>query len=137
MKKNHGLRTGLRLVGGQEKHRPPLDVSVIAADMRVVGRVQSSSVLTVSGVILGTVSASDQIIVKSGGRVEGDVEAREVILNGEVLGSVDAQERLEIQPSAVVRGDLHAPRLMVHEGAVISGDVCIADSRAESQSGVA
>jgi len=115
----------------------PLDVSVIDARMRVVGRVHSTSVVNVAGVVLGSVSADDQVIVMKGGRVEGDVGAREVVLNGEVHGSVDAQGRLEIQASAVVHGDLHAPRLIVHEGAVINGDVSMTESGTEFQRGAA
>ena len=122
---------------GKTNNLQPLDVSVIGAGMRVVGRVHSTSVVTVAGTVLGTVSADDQVIVIKGGRVEGDVEAREVVLDGEVHGSVDAQERLEIQASAVVHGDLHAPRLIVHEGAVIDGDVSMAASSTESQRGAA
>ncbi len=113
----------------------PLDVSVISAGMRVVGRVHSPSVVTVAGTVLGSVSADDQVIVRKGGRVEGGVKAREVVLNGEVHGSVDARERLEIQASAVVHGDLHAPRLMVQEGAVVEGDVSMAESSTECQRG--
>ena len=87
--------------------------------------------------VLGIVSADDQVIVTKGGRVEGGVEAREVVLNGEVHGLVDAQERLEIQASAVVHGDLHAPRLVMLEGAVVDGNVSIAESSTEYQSGAA
>lgn len=115
----------------------PLDVSVIDASMRVVGRVHSSSVVTIAGTVLGSVSADDQVIVRKGGRVKGDVEAREVVLNGRVDGSVNARERLEIQASAVVHGDLHAPQLIVHEGAVIHGDVSMVESGTESQRGAA
>ena len=115
----------------------PLDVSVIDASMRVVGRVHSTAVVIVAGTVLGSVSADDQVNVTKGGRVEGGVEAREVILNGEVHGSVDARERLEIQASAVVHGDLYAPRLMVLEGAVVDGDVSITESSTEWQSGAA
>ncbi len=138
MAKTNGLRPRLALVGGQREHQPPLDVSVIGTGMRVVGSVHSTSVVTVAGTVLGPVSAHDQVIVTSGGRVTGDVEAREVILDGEVLGSVDAQERLEIHASAVVRGDhLHTPLLLVHEGAVVVGDVSMADSSMESGRGAA
>ncbi len=79
----------------------------------------------------------DQVNVTKGGRVEGGVEAREVVLGGEVHGSVDARERLEIQASTVVRGDLHAPRLIVQEGAVVDGDVSMAESSTECQRGAA
>ncbi len=105
--------------------------------MRVFGRVHSTSIVTVAGSVLGTVSADDQVIVTKGGQVKGDVKAREVVLNGEVHGSVDAQERLEIQASAVVHGDLHAPRLIVQEGAVTDGDVSMTQSSTESQRGAA
>ncbi len=116
----------------QTNNLQPLDVSVIAASMRVVGRLHSPSVVTVAGTVLGSVSADDQVIVSKGGRVEGGVEAREVVLKGEVHGSVVARERLEIQASAVVHGDLHAPRLMVQEGAVVEGVVSMPESNTES-----
>ena len=105
--------------------------------LRVVGRMHTTSVVTVAGTVLGTVSADDQVTVTKSGRVEGGVEAREVVLNGDVHGSVDARERLEIQASAVVRGNIHAPRLMMHEGAVVDGDVSIAESSTECQHGAA
>ena len=138
MTKTNDLRPHLGLIGGQEEDQRPLDISVIAANMRVLGSVHSASVVSVAGTVLGAVLADDQVIVTKGGRVEGGVEAREVVLNGEVHGSVDARERLEIQASAVVHGDLHAPRLMLYEGAVVDGDVSIADeSSTECQSGAA
>ena len=131
MAKTDSLRPRFGLIGGQKEFQQPLDVSVIGPGMRVVGHVHSPSVVTVAGTVLGTVSADDQVNVTKGGRVEGDVEAREVVLGGEVHGLVDARERLEIQASAVVRGDLHAPRLMMQEGAVVNGDVSIAESSTE------
>ena len=137
MAKTNGLRPRLGLIGGQKEHQRPLDVSVIGANMRVFGCVHSTSAVRVEGTVLGTVSADNQVVVTKGGRVEGGVKAREVVLNGEVHGSVDARERLEIQASAVVHGDLHAPRLMLLEGAVVDGDVCIAESSTECQSGAA
>ena len=137
MAKTNGLRPRLGLIGGQKEHQRPLDVSVIGANMRVFGCVRSTSAVSVEGTVLGTVSADNQVVVTKGGRVEGGVKAREVVLNGEVHGSVDARERLEIQASAVVHGDLHSPRLMLLEGAVVDGDVCIAESSTECQSGAA
>ena len=128
MAKTNDLRPRLGLVGGQEEHQRPLNTSLIGADMRVFGSVHSTSVVSVAGTVLGSVSADDQVIVTKGGRVEGGVEAREVVLNGEVRGQVDARERLEIQASAMVHGDLHAPRLMLLEGAVVDGGGCPADS---------
>ena len=137
MAKTKGLRPRRGLTGGQKEPQRPLDTSVIGSNMRVFGCVHSPSVVSVAGTVLGTVFSDDQVIVTKGGRVEGGVEAREVVLNGEVHGSIDARERLEIQASAVVHGDLRAPRLMVLEGAVVDGDVSIAESSMECRGGAA
>ncbi len=132
MKTRNGLRP--RLVGASKQ---PLEVSVIGEDMEVVGRVHSSGVVKVSGTVLGNVSADAQILVAKGGRVEGDVCAREVVLNGEVYGSVMAEKRVELQGSAVIHGDIRTPRLMIHEGAAVDADVCMAHSKAVVQQGAA
>ncbi len=99
------------------------ELSIIAAGMRLDGHLQSSGVVKVAGTVHGSVSADDQVLVAKGGRVEGDVHAREAVLGGEVMGFIVAEERVEIQPSAVIRGDIVTPRLMVHEGAVLDVQV--------------
>ena len=120
MKTRNGRR--LRIVGANKQR---LEVSVIGEDMEVVGSVRSSGVLKVAGTVLGDVSADAQLLVAKGGRVKGDVCAREVVLNGEVYGSVVAEQRVELQGSAVIHGDITTPRLMIHEGAAVDSDVCI------------
>ena len=137
MAKTSSLRPRLGLIGGQHEHKPRLDVSVVGPDMRVIGRMHTTSVVTVAGTVVGAVSADDQVMVTTSGRVAGDVQAREVIVGGEVHGSVDARERLEIEASAVVCGDLHSPRLMVHEGAVVDSHVSMAESNTECERGAA
>lgn len=137
MAKTRGLRDHSSVIGGHEGKQRPFEASVFDASMRVVGRVHSTSALTVEGSVVGPISADDLLIVSKSGRVEGDVAAREVVLHGEVRGSVDAGEKLEIQASAVVQGDLHAPRLTVGEGAVLHGDVSTGKSGAERQQGAA
>ena len=120
MKTRNGIRP--RLVGASKQ---PLEMSVIGEDMEVVGTVHSSGMVKVAGTVLGDVSADAQLLVAKGGRVEGDVCAREVVLNGEVYGSVVAEKRVELQSSAVIHGNITTPRLMIHEGAAVDSDVCI------------
>jgi len=125
MKTRNGI--GPRLVGASKQ---PLEMSVIGEDMEVVGSVHSSGMVKVAGTVLGDVSADAQLLVAKGGRVEGDVCAREVVLNGEVYGSVVAEKRVELQSSAVIRGNITTPRLMIHEGAAVDSDVCIGPFKA-------
>ena len=120
MRTKNGWRPGLAGAGKQQ-----LEVSLMGKDMEVVGPVHSSGVVKVAGTVLGDVSADTQLLVAKGGRVEGDVCAREVVLNGEVYGSVVAETRVEVQGSAVVHGNITTPRLMIHEGAAVDSDVRI------------
>ena len=97
-------------------------VSFIGSGMQIVGSVDSPGVVRVAGTILGSVNAAKQVLVARGGKVEGDVHAREVVLDGEITGSIVA-ERVEVQASAVVHGDITTPKLMIHEGAVLDVEV--------------
>lgn len=132
MKEMNGRR--LRLVGVSKQ---PLEVSVIGQDMEVVGSVHSTGIVQVSGSVVGNVLAGAHLLVAKGGRVKGDVCAREMVLNGEVHGSVVAETRVDVQASAVIHGDITTPRLVIHEGAAVDGDVCMTHSEAVVQQGAA
>ena len=97
-------------------------VSFIGSGMQIVGSVDSPGVIRVAGTVLGSVSAARQVLVARGGKVDGDVHAREVVLDGEITGSIVA-ERVEVQASAVIHGDIMTPTLMIHEGAVLDVEV--------------
>ncbi len=109
-------------------------MSVIGADMQIVGHVHSSGVVRIAGTVLGNISA-DQALVMKGGKVDGNVNAREAILDGEVKGFIVADERVEVRESAVIRGDITTPRLKVHEGAAIDSELHMAQSTAAFQRG--
>ena len=134
--KTNGWRPRLGIIAGRIEQDQTLDLSVVGHGTRVVGRIHSSGAVTVGGTMLGDVRA-DQVLVAEGGRVEGDVFAREVVLGGEVRGSVVAEERVKVLESAVIRGDITTPRLMMHEGAEIDSDLHMAQSTAVAQQGAA
>jgi len=80
--------------------------------MRIMGNVHCAGVVKVAGTVIGDVSADGQVLVAKGGRVEGDVQAGEAVLNGEVIGPIVA-DRVEIQASAVIRGEITTSCFMI------------------------
>ncbi len=108
-------------------------VSLIGSGMQIVGSVDSPGVVRVAGTILGSVNAT-QVLVARGGKVDGDVHAREAVLDGEITGSIVA-DRVEVQASAVIHGDIQTSKLMIHEGAVL--DVEVVPPSSVAQRGVA
>jgi cytoskeletal protein CcmA (bactofilin family) len=55
--------------------------------------------------------------------VNGDVQAREVVLEGSVRGNLSARERVRIATTGKLEGDVAAERLVVEEGAHVAGRV--------------
>ncbi len=94
-------------------------LTVIGSGMEIVGSLESTGLVNVAGRVLGNVNAAGQVRVARGGHVDGDVHAREAVLDGEITGSIVA-ERVEVQASAVIHGDITASKLIIHEGAVLN-----------------
>jgi cytoskeletal protein CcmA (bactofilin family) len=109
-------------------------VSFIGSGTHVVGTVDCPGAVRVAGSVLGNVNAAMQVLVARGGKVDGDVHAREAVLDGEITGSIVA-DRVEVQSSAVIHGDITTPKLMIHEGAVL--DVVVVPQPSVAQRGVA
>ncbi len=77
----------------------------------------------VNGRLEGKIRVDRKVVVNAGGEVEGDVQAKSVIIGGRVHGQVMATERAELLPTGRVQGNVHAPRIVMAEGAQIQGRV--------------
>lgn len=108
-------------------------LSIIAADLKVVGELTTDGVVKVDGLVEGNVNATKQVLVSKDGAVHGDVQSTEVIVGGRVEGSVQATGRVEIQSSAIVVGDILTKRILVHEGGEVNGNLKMSDSNLGSQ----
>ncbi len=117
-------------VGKGREDRTEGSLSIIGAGLHVVGELATDGVIKIEGSISGSIRAGRQVLVTSGGMVEGDVYTAEAIIGGEVRGSVHADERVEIQETAVVQGDVVTRRLLVQEGGDINGHVRMGEARA-------
>ncbi len=104
-------------------------LSIVAADLTVVGELKTDGVVKVDGVVEGNVKAGRQVLVSRGGVVKGDIFTNEAIIGGRVEGSIHAEERTEIQSTSTVEGDIVTKRILVHEGGEVNGNVRMGDSK--------
>ena len=80
--------------------------------------------LEIEGQIEGRIQLRNhQLTIGAHGRVKAQIDAKAVIVIGRVDGNITATERCEVQGSGIVVGDIRAPRLLVHEGAVVNGKI--------------
>lgn len=95
--------------------------SVIAADTTWDGTVQSSGSLHVYGTIGGQITAAGDVYVAEGASVAATVRAGSITIAGSIEGDIECTCRFEVLPTGRVTADVAAPRLVVHEGAVVAG----------------
>ncbi len=80
--------------------------------------------LEIEGQVEGQIRLPNhQLTIGAHGRVKAQIDAKAVVVVGRVHGNITASERCEVQGSGIVVGDIRAPRLLVHEGAVVNGKI--------------
>ena len=89
--------------------------------IKVVGDIESSGTLRVNSRVEGTLKSHSMLILGDASEVEGQLEARIVIVGGKFKGIVRASERVEIHEKGVVTGEVHSKCLLIEPGAIFEG----------------
>lgn len=98
--------------------------TTIGAQTRITGDVASEGNLEILGAIEGAVRVSThRVTIGSGGCVEGNVEAENVLVLGRITGDVRASDAITVEPGGIVGGDLVAPRVLMRDGAIVVGRI--------------
>jgi cytoskeletal protein CcmA (bactofilin family) len=112
------------MFGRGSKTTTPIDV-LIGRTARIRGDIDFSGGLHLDGRVTGSVrSAVDGpslLSVSDEGRIEGSVDAANVVLNGTVTGDIRASERLVLGPRSKVQGDVYYGIIEAALGAEIQG----------------
>ncbi|MGN6515567.1 MAG: bactofilin family protein [Rhizomicrobium sp.] len=87
--------------------------------LRVRGVVEAEGELTIGGTVIGRVAAI-RLVIAAGGRVEGDVIAREVVIAGRLAGRVFAPT-VTVEETAHIEGRLFHSTISVARGAHFDG----------------
>ena len=99
------------------------NTSVIATNAHWNGTLRSDGSLHVHGRADGELHAANDLYVAEGAEVDAEVYADNVVVAGVVRGRIDARTRLEVLAQGHVAGDVRAPKLVVHEGARVTGQL--------------
>lgn len=103
--------------------------TVIGPDTVFEGTIRSKSSIRVDGKLEGGVAEANGVIIGEKGQVQGDINARVVVVGGKVTGNITATQNLEILPKGQVYGDLHSAVLTIGEGATFEGNCVMASEK--------
>jgi cytoskeletal protein CcmA (bactofilin family) len=98
--------------------------SRISAGLTIHGEISGTSDLYIDGEAQGKIRfAQARVTVGPNGRVQADIEAREIMVQGTVRGNLKASERIHLGEASRVQGSLQTPRLGIEDGAKLRGKV--------------
>jgi cytoskeletal protein CcmA (bactofilin family) len=96
-----------------------LPLSVIGADVRIVGNIFTQGEMQIDGQVEGDISCH-RLLVGEGARITGEVTAETVQVHGELNGKINASS-VVIAKSAKVIGDVIQDSLEIEAGASMEG----------------
>jgi cytoskeletal protein CcmA (bactofilin family) len=65
----------------------------------------------------------NRLTIGASGKIQGEVVAREVVIEGKVSGEIRAHDRVEIHKEGSFIGDLVTSRISIEEGAYLKGAI--------------
>jgi cytoskeletal protein CcmA (bactofilin family) len=107
--------------------------ATIGSSIVIHGDVSGEEDLLIEGRVEGKVElAEHSLVVGAKGKVKADVYGRSVTIEGELEGNLCGGEQVIIRKSGRVRGDIVTPRMIIEDGATLTGRVDM-DIKARSQ----
>ena len=102
----------------------PSNASRISAGLKIHGDLSGSSDLYIDGEVQGKIRLDNaRVTVGPSGRVQAEIEAREIIVEGEVQGNLKAAEGARFGATSRVVGSVLSPRIGIEDGAKLRGKV--------------
>jgi cytoskeletal protein CcmA (bactofilin family) len=99
-------------------------MSRITSGLKIRGELSGSSDLYIDGETQGKIQLGEaRVTVGPNGRVQADVDAREINIEGTVKGNLKARESVRLGPSSQVEGSVLTPRIGIDDGARLRGKV--------------
>ena len=96
----------------------------IGSSVIVTGDVNSTEDLVIDGQVHGTIAIGDRnLTIGQSATIVADLAAKSVVISGNVTGSVKGMTRVELKSTAKVDGDITTPKLVMEDGAALSGKV--------------
>ena len=92
----------------------------LVAGTRIEGTIFTETDIRIDGTVTGTILSKGKVVLGSSGKIEGDIECTNAVIEGKFSGNLVVTELLQVKESAVVEGDVSTGKLMVHSGSTFN-----------------
>jgi len=95
--------------------------SVIGKGTEFEGTIRTKETCRIEGVVKGNIISEGTLIVGNGGKVDGKIEAVNILIGGDAYGELYASNKIEANASGRIFGNIHTKSLIVDENAIFEG----------------
>ncbi len=101
-------------------HREPVNshgLNSLVKGTTIEGSITAESDIRIDGVIKGSLKCKSKVIIGPSGRIEGDVECMNAVIEGTFEGNILVRELLDVRSTARISGDVKTQTLNLEKGA--------------------
>ncbi len=114
---------------GPPRAGQPAQPHVIGAGCMLEGLFSFSGTTIIAATLKGKVECDGLLIIEAGGKLDGAVSAREIVVRGDLEGDVSANVSIDVWPGARLAGTVFAPSISVQDGARVNASLLVAKER--------
>ncbi len=113
----------------EETHRTteeliPKTIARFGSSLFLKGELSGDEDLVIEGHFKGKINlGNNNILIGEGGKVEADIQAKNITINGNVRGNIYASGRVLISKVGQLKGDIHSSTISIMDGARFKGSV--------------
>lgn len=104
------------------------EFTIIGADVKIKGTITSNSNIRIDGDIQGDIFSKREITIGEDAKVNGQINANNIIIGGIVYGTVKAIDKVILDSTSKLKGDIFCKNLVMEEGAKFDGNCKTGDS---------
>ena len=109
-------------------------VACLGSTFTIKGEISGEEDLQIDGKVEGPVSLRNhRLTVGSGGQLNSEINAREVVVYGRAVGNIRVRDRVEIKKNGEVVGNITTARLSIEDGAYFKGSIEIERSKSHAR----
>jgi len=84
------------------------------------GNITAPNDIRIDGELIGKLDCKGRVIIGPQGKIEGEINCINAIIEGTFSGNINVKELLSIKETGIITGDIITDKLMVQTGAVFN-----------------
>lgn len=86
----------------------------------IVGNITAPNDIRIDGTLVGKLNCDGRVIIGPQGKIEGDINCINAIIEGTFTGNLSVKELLTVKETGVINGDIVCDKLFIQTGAVFN-----------------